>query len=34
MHNIITDQIDHLNFDDGEIIRSTHTVHATRSTVA
>jgi hypothetical protein len=34
MKNILTGRIDHLNFVDGETIRSTRAIRATRSTVA
>jgi hypothetical protein len=34
MKNILTDRIDYLNFEDGETVRSTRAIRATRSTVA
>jgi hypothetical protein len=34
MQKIITSRIDHLNFEDGETVRSTRTVRAMRSIVA
>jgi hypothetical protein len=34
MKNILTGQIDHLNFEDEETARNTRAIRATRSTVA
>jgi hypothetical protein len=34
MKNIFTYQIDHLKFEEGEMIRSTWVIRATRSTLA
>jgi hypothetical protein len=34
MKNILTGQIDYLNFEDGETVHSTWTIRATRSTIA
>jgi hypothetical protein len=33
MKNILTGPIDHLSFEDGEMIRSIRTIRATRSTI-
>jgi hypothetical protein len=34
MENILTSRIDHLNFENGEMVRNTRIIHATHSTVA